>query len=275
MPHATTTDTRTRRAFTLVELMVVIGIIALILAIALPALGGARASAKQLLALSNVSQTQKMFEQYATDHGRYPFRAAGDQPAGLDEPADPDAITFRWWPEGAVIIATTDHFEQENLWYPIVAPLEDWPTLAEVWVSPGKDTHLPTLEELLDGFDVDLTQIFSISYSNSFVARPNLWTPDRGDTVDRVAELRPTRPAEVRSPAAKVMLWDHDLAYITDEVEEVGGHKKAMTPMAFADGHADALDPTEASEGVPNPLRGGDSRTLHNTREGVHGFDYN
>ncbi len=263
-----------RSAFTLIELMVVIGIIALILAIALPALGGARTSAKQLLALSNVAQTQKMFEQYASDHGRYPFRAAGDQPAGLDEPSDPNAITFRWWPEGRVVIATTEHFEQENLWYPMVAPLEDWPTLAEVWISPGKDARLPTLEELLDGYEVDLTEIFSIVYSNSFVARPNLWTPDRGDTVDRLAELRPTRPAEVRSPAGKVMLWDQDVAYITDEIEEIDGHKTIRTPIAFADGHADVKDPTEASEGVPNPLRGGFNMKLHNTREGVYGIDY-
>ncbi|MEZ6241683.1 MAG: prepilin-type N-terminal cleavage/methylation domain-containing protein [Phycisphaerales bacterium] len=264
-----------RHGFSLIELMVVIGIIALIIAIALPALGGARKSAKQLQALSNIAQTHTLFEQYAADNGRYPFRAAGDQPAGLDDPVEPNALTFRWWPDGHVVIATTDHFGQEALWPAIVAPFEDWPTLAEIWMSPGKDTHLPTLDELQAGGDFDLDNLFSIVYSNSFVARPNLWTPDRGETVDRLAELRPTNPAEVRSPAAKVMLWDKDLAYITDEIKVVDGHKKAPTPMAFADGHADVKDPTEATEGVPNPLREGNTMKLHNTREGVYGVDYN
>lgn len=261
------------RAFSLVELMVTIGVIAILIAIALPALGGARDSAQRIKALANMGSTQTIFERYASDHGRYPFRAAGDQPAGIDPPVEPDALTFPWYPEG-VVIATTDHFGLDLFWPAIVAPIDEWPSLADVWISPGKDARLPTLDELLAGDDFEPADVFSIVYSNSFVARPTLWMPDRADAVDRVHELRPTNPGEVRFPAQKVMLWDKDIAYLNEEFDQVGGHKRAPTPMAFADGHADARDPTEATPGIANPLRGGDERTLHNTPEGVYGIDF-
>lgn len=264
---------RAPRAFSIVELMVVIGIIALLIAIVLPALGGARASAKQTQALANLRSTQQLFEQYSAINGRYPFRAAGDQPAGLENPVEPNALTFRWYPEG-LIIATTNHFDLATMWAPIVADLDEWPGIAETWVSPGREFELPKLEDVINGAEVNPGEMFSIVYSNSFVARPNLWTPERGDTIDRVAELRPTRASEVRAPAGKVMLWDRHLAYLSKEPDRVGEHYKEKTPMAFADGHGAFEDPTEASAGVANPLNGGDETTLHNTREGVHGIDY-
>ncbi len=262
-----------KKAFSLIELMVVIGIIALILAIALPALGGARSTAKRTLALANVRSTQQLFEQYASDNGRYPFRAAGDQPAGLDEPVEPNALTFPWYPEG-VVIATTNHFDLATMWPAIVTPIDEWPGIAETWVSPGREFELPEIEDLMNGAEIEPGEMFSIVYSNSFVARPTLWMADRGETVDRIAELRPTRASEVRAPASKVMLWDRHLAYLSEEPERVGEHYREMTPMAFADGHGALRDPTEASEGVANPLNGGDDTRLHNTSQGVYGIDY-
>ncbi len=261
------------RGFSLIELMVVIGIIALILAITLPALGGARSSAKQTLALANVRSTQQLFERYSSDNGRYPFRAAGDQPAGLEEPVEPNALTFSWYPEG-VLLATTNHFDLANLWPAIVADLDEWPGIAETWVSPGRAFELPELDDVMNGFEIEPGEMFSIVYSNSFVARPTLWMEDRGETVDRIAELRPTRASEVRAPAGKVMLWDRHLAYLSKEPERVGEHYREKTPMAFADGHGSLEDPSEASDGVANPLNGGDDTTLHNTSQGVYGIDY-
>jgi len=62
----------------LVELLVVIGIIALLLGILLPALGGARASARAVTCASNIRQLAIVTIAYAQDnHGHYP-------PAHLD-----------------------------------------------------------------------------------------------------------------------------------------------------------------------------------------------
>jgi len=262
--------------FTLIELLVSIGIIGVLLGLMLPALAGARGSALQTVALSNVRSVGTQFTQFANENGKYPHQGLGEVPDGLFtggeyEPRG-DELIIEWYP-GGMVIATTDYFSHSWMWPAMVADIDEWPTYWETWISPRKGEELPELHEF--GFDPEnsIEDVISIKYSNSFVTRPAYW--DGQNHGNDLSMFKSTRPHDVQYASGKVMLWDDDLSYMVgkNEPERIDGLLEAKTPMMFADGHADALVPSDASDGVMNSMTG-ETVKLHGTKDGVAGRDY-
>jgi prepilin-type processing-associated H-X9-DG protein/prepilin-type N-terminal cleavage/methylation domain-containing protein len=90
---------RQNKAFTLVELLVVIGIIALLVSILLPALNKARAAAQAVQCASNMKQLAQGVIMYATDNdGYYP-----SNDATLPHPTNPAvAKSYPWYTDHLV-----------------------------------------------------------------------------------------------------------------------------------------------------------------------------
>jgi prepilin-type N-terminal cleavage/methylation domain-containing protein len=86
-----------RRAFTLVELLAVIAIIALLIGLLLPAVQGARASARRLQCANNLSQLGKACLQYDATHGALP-------------PASITSVQLSWR------VFVLPHLEQQSLY---------------------------------------------------------------------------------------------------------------------------------------------------------------
>lgn len=236
---------RTGIGFTLLEVLVSIGVIGVLLALILPALSQARGSARVLQSQANLRALYVGVMMYV--EGEQAF------PCIVDDMLYPDI-------DGTTFSHT--YWEVENVWHGIIYPYFPHDENLEAFFSPGLSEWSPQV-------------VPSYAYSHSFVGQPTIWS---GRPLADAAGLEgPARPGAVRFASSKVLLWDRALGFEDDRIEHDDDENIAQaTPTCFADGSVHMLVPASASAAVPNPLnaRSTGGMKLHNTRHGVLGRDY-
>ena len=248
-----------RRAFTLIEILVAIGIIGVLIAIIAPALRGARGAARETVCLVNLKTCHADMQTYLDAEGEYPFLPA-DEWYALSPP-----------PGGSMHTGT--HWDHATLWPSALMELAPWPEHYAAWVCPGspRTAGEPWIADPNDPRSLGDGRC-SYALSDALRADPRLWYPGTtGDPEALIAYLRPVRPHEVRSTAGKVLFYDAEMAHMDPLASE---QKKDARPVGFVDGHAAIKRVSESTEPAPNPLAEGRATRLHDTPRGAHGVDY-
>ena len=214
-----------RRAFTLVELLVVIGIIALLTGLLLPALSAARQSARSVACLSNLRQLATAAHGYAARNG-------GAFPAAQYGVSEPGRFITYGWDFTSTRDLTTGALSVEPglLWA--------GDSSAKVQQCPSFDGRSNTAADPFTGYN----------YNTSYVGH------GQGETIEA-----PARVAQVRSPSRCALFGDGewgngankymrspfpsagDATGIARYAGTQGFRHRGRTNVAFCDGHAESI----------------------------------
>ena len=240
--------------------MVSIGIIAVLLAIAIPALAGARDRARQTVGLSNLRQTGQAMQLYVQAYGGY-FPWAREGSGFIITPENPP-----------VSILTPGYWGLAQYWSSLFHQVAPWPEWFRLWVFPDPRRDADAPWKVIDPDAPFANGVSSLEFSRALFARPEVWS--EGDLIsDRDAALRAVRFDWVRYPSSKVQFFDRELCVRIRCADELS----AKRSMLFVDGHAALHELGNANAPVLGRLpyfQGGTPYPVHDTDGGALGRDY-
>lgn len=209
--------------FTLIELLFVVGIVAVLVAILLPAVARAREMGRRSICLSNVHQLTEAWLMYSSQNSGMMCNSIGNPEWLLFDPQTPNWVLFT-------------PVAHDPL--PLIPGGQLWPYLKDrnVYVCPGDPQSTRNIGRRLPGLFISGAS--GTSYAmNLFLAPPRLFHSDLA-----IAKL-----SQVRHSASRLVFFEDDIGWIDDNGTDwarfsgfhggSGGRVDGVT-LSFADGHA-------------------------------------
>jgi prepilin-type processing-associated H-X9-DG protein len=225
-----------RAAFSLIELLVIIGIIAILAALRLPALGEAKAKAQGITCANNLKQLQRGWLMYSGDNNDKLVRVGG-LAALVTDPADPCAQpggTKSQWTLGRVdqMPSRTDtSLLKKGLLFAYVNSLQ-------VYKCPADNTQI--------GGGVSVRSMSMNCWMNPIVS----WNDAGGNHPGKVREFRKQGDITAPTPAMAFVFIDEnpwgidDGCFVCDPLKPdwinlPASYHHGAAGISFADGHAE------------------------------------
>ena len=247
-----------RSAFTLIEILVVVAIIALLVAILLPSLAAARFQSKVVVCGANLHDLGNAFCMYAnTFDGFYPVTAGSgwDSYSSLGTRGkDPNGYWHTSYLRQLKVLicpATRNVIRPETL---------HWPEVTETFTAEGKTELIPHMERLSDGevSDIDQTALdgrddskggSSYEYNGCYDSAPK----DRNGKYKHPQSKHHKRNSYLKfQPATQLLVHDNDNRVDDNDLgcetaKDTGNncpqpwdnHGERGMSMMFGDGHAE------------------------------------
>jgi prepilin-type N-terminal cleavage/methylation domain-containing protein/prepilin-type processing-associated H-X9-DG protein len=263
-------DSRFRRGFTLVELLVVVGIIAVLVSILLPTLSAAREQARAVQCASNMRQWGMAFQMYA---GQFNGELAWKSTGGGDGDTAADAIGI--WNDSSLWINSLPPFlgmtEYCDLNDPTTNSIPPGPNASTIFVCPSALTVAPG-DPATDIVQGDCFMVYG--YEPNVKSQVIQTRPTRIDYVINSKLIQTSKEVNVKltnlRPSSAVVLvvekrvnpselkatdenYGKSLAYISSEHKRMASRHQKMTSanLCFADGHVELISNEFAN--TPNP----------------------
>jgi len=216
--------------FTLVELLVTISIIAMLVALVLPAISESRAATRRTVCQSNLRQWALAVRMYAdTHHGRLPFRGTGVQPPSSSHFNNSD----NWFNALPVNVESPSYREL------ITADSRPKPGQGSIWMCPDAErlNILPANYDERNFFAYGMNMALSTPY----MGRP--------DHIDRIGELHTmVFMADGLGPYCSVIPHRNDYT-------PIARHVGNTVNIAFMDGRVESYADDEIGCRIGDPKR--------------------